>query len=102
MNATKGTQQSLDRVEIPKYKWFYSHMTKELYRNASGVFEVYAAKTPQICLQPTHPMSFYTHHHLRVLPEDTIRASVQQTGNEIRLMALFLPCELWTEVAEPK
>ena len=59
-------------------------MTKELYHYDSGVFEAYAAKTPQFGLQPTHPMSVYTHHHLKVLPEDSICASVQQTDNESR------------------
>ena len=100
-NATKGTRQSLDRIEVPKYEWFYSQMTKELYHYDSGVFEAYAAQTPQVGLQPTHPVSFYTHHHLKVLPEDATRASVQQNNNEIRLMALYLPCKLWTEVTEP-
>ena len=45
-NATKGTRQSLDQIEVPKYEWFYSQMTKELYHFDSGVFEAYAAHTP--------------------------------------------------------
>jgi len=77
-------------------------MTKESYHYDSVIFEVYAAQMPQVDLQPTHPTSFYTHHHLKVLPEDAICASVQQTNDENRLMALFLPCKLWIEVIEPK
>ena len=50
MNATKGTHQSLDRVKIPKYEWFYSQMTKELYHYDSCVFEAYATHTTQVGL----------------------------------------------------
>ena len=55
-------------------------MTKELYHYDSGVFEAYTAMTPQVGFQPTQPTSFYTQHHLKVLPDDAIRASVEQSS----------------------
>ena len=60
------------------------------------------SKTQELGLRPTYPTAFYTHHHLKVLPEDALHLTVQQSENEINLMALFLPCELWTEVTDPK
>jgi len=42
--AIKGAQHSLDRIEVPKFEWFYSKTTKELYGYDSEVFEAYAAK----------------------------------------------------------
>ena len=56
--AIKGTQRILDRIEVPKYDWFYSSTTKEITHYDEGVFEAYAARTPQSGLCPTHPVSF--------------------------------------------
>ena len=75
-NAIKGYRRSLDRVEVPLYTWHYSDSAKEIYRYDKGVFEAHAAYTPKAALQPTHPTKFYLHHHLKVPPDDTVRADV--------------------------
>ena len=54
------------------YEWYYPHTQKELYQYMDGVFEAHAAYTPQEALQPPHPVRFWTHHHLKVLPDDAV------------------------------
>ena len=71
-NAIKGYHHSLDRVDVPLYTCHYSDTAKEIYRYDKGVFEAHAAFTTQAALKPTHPTKFYPHHHLKVLPTDTV------------------------------
>ena len=101
-NAIKGTRGSLDRVEIPKYEWFYSDTTKEVYRYNEGVFEAHAPYTPQQALRPTNPTRFYKHHHLKVIPDDAVRAEVQVETEYIHLQTKHPPCDIWKEINEPK
>ena len=46
-NATKGTRKGLNSIEVPQCEWLYSPTAKELYRYTDGVFECYAAQSPQ-------------------------------------------------------
>ena len=67
-----------------------------------GVFEAYAAYSPQAALKPTHPTVFYTHHHLKVLPPDAVRAEVELRDDNYHLTLVYLPCELWRRVTNQK
>lgn len=101
-NAIKGFNQGLDRIEIPKFKWFYSHEAKEVYHFDRGVFEAYAAKRPQAALQPTNPTQFHTHHHLKVLPNDAVVATVQVSDVHILLTGVCESCNIWKEITNSK
>ena len=83
-NTIKGPRKGLDWIEVPLYEWFYSDKEKELYRYQSGVFEAYAAKRPTPGLIPTNPREFYSHHHLKVLPPDAVRANVSLPEDLVR------------------
>lgn len=89
--AIKGPRRGLDHIEIPKYEWFYSNVTKEIYRYTKGVFEAYAAYSPQPGLQPTNPTKFYSHHHLKVIPEDAVRAEISRDGDYYHLGTIHPP-----------
>ncbi len=90
--------RSLDRIKVPLYKWHYSPKTKELYRYDQGVFEAYEPLTPQIGLQPTDPTRFYLRLHLKVLPEDALRAKVHRQSDHFELMRIYKMSTLWREV----
>ena len=84
------------------YTWFYSARAKELYRYNQGVFEAYAAHALQPGLTPTAPKYFYTHHHLKVPPDNTVCADVEVSDVEINLVKVHPPCEIWREVTDMK
>ena len=86
------------------YEWYYSHTQKELYQYTDGVFEAHAAYTPQEALQPTHPVQFWTHHHLKVLPDDAVRAVVTVTvgADHIQLTACYRYSGVWDEKTDQK
>jgi hypothetical protein len=98
---TKGSHQSLDWIEVPTGEWYYSHKKKELYRYDKGVFESYAAWSPSVSLQPTHPWKFYAHHHLKVPNDDIVEALVEREGDYFVLLAVFQPGEIWRTVTDP-
>jgi len=100
--AIKGSHRGLDWIEVPRYDWYYSHSTKEVYHFDNGVFEAHAPYTPQIGLQPPSPTIFYSHHHLKVLPNDAVRAEVHPDGDYLALSLVYLPSPLWREVNDPK
>ena len=101
-NAIKGYHQGLDRIEVPKYNWFYSHEAKEIYHYDNGVFEAHAAMRPQAGLQPTSPHRFHTHHHLKVLPSDAVIATVQVSDEHIILKGVCETSNIWKEVTNTK
>jgi hypothetical protein len=101
-SITKGSHQSLDWIEVPVGEWYYSHQKKEVYRYDRGVFESYAAWSPAVGLQPTHPWKFYTHHHLKVPHDDIVEAQVEQEEDFLILRAVHMPGEIWRTVTDPR
>ena len=70
--AIKGSQEGLNQIEVPLFEWYYSDKTKEIYQYNEGVYEAYTPYTPQQGLLPTHPSNFYSHHQLKVIPNDVV------------------------------
>ena len=69
---TKGNKDgALDRIKIATYDWFYSAQTEELYHYEEGNFEAYPQKEGN---------KFYTHHFLKVLPEDARQMLAEKDG----------------------
>ena len=101
-NATKGVRTGLNRIEVPIFEWYYSEETREIYRYDSGVFEAYAPYTPQTALRPTHPTIFYNHHHLKVIPNDAVRAEVERDDDHLRLKRKYPPSTIWREEINAK
>ena len=98
----KGSRQGLDKIEVPIFKWFHSSKTNEIYRYDQGVFEAYAPYTPQPLLHPTNSSLFYTHHHLKALPDDATPASVQKDGPYYRLVKKLPQTNIWREVSDAR
>ena len=84
------------------YTSFYLVRSNEIYRYDQGVFEAHIAHTPQPGLIPTAPKSFYTHHHLKVPPDNTVCADVSVGKESITLEKVYPPCKIWREVTDTK
>ena len=100
ISAINGSRRGLDRIEVPMYTRFYSARAYEIYYYDQGVSEAHAAHAPQPGLIPTTPKSFYTHHHLKVPPDDTICADGSAGKESITLDKVYPPCKIWREVTE--
>ena len=74
----------------------------ELYHYDKVFFESYAAYSPQLGLKPTNPTKFLTHHHLKVIPEEAVRADFWIDEDYIHLVKVYEPCQTWREVTDPK
>ena len=85
MTSIKGSQQGLHQIEVPLFGCYYSDKIKEIYQYNEGVFEAYAPYTPQQGLQPTHLSIVYNHHHLKVIPDDAMRADIKHEGGLLRM-----------------
>ena len=99
-STIKESRSGLDRIEVPMYTWFYLARSKEIYRYNQGVFKAHTTHTPQPGLIPTASKSFYTHHHLKVPTEDTVRAEVSVGKELIILDKVYPPCKIWREVTD--
>ena len=89
---TKGTRGILDRIQIPTHDWFYSPRYDELYHYDDGVFEAYPSKGDE---------SFFTHHTLKVLPDDVELVEVEQDDETDSIyVTQFLPGPdtIWEDV----
>ena len=71
-SVLKGSGHSLDRIEVPKFEWYYLAVKAELYHHDKGMFESYTAYSSQFGIKPTNPTKLFTHHHLKVLPEEAV------------------------------
>ena len=72
------------------------------YSYDQGVFKAHAAHTPQPGLIPTDPTYFYTHHYLKVPPDDTVCADVSFGKESITLDKVYPPGKIWMEVTDTK
>ena len=59
---------------------------------------MYAPYASQTALQSTHPTNFYTHHYLKVIPKDAVRADVERDGAYFHLIEQYPPSSIWCEV----
>ena len=84
------------------HTWFYSARAKEIYHYNHGVFEAYTAHTPQPGLISTASKFFYTHHHLKVPPDNTVCVDVRVGNESIILEKVYPPCKIWREVIGTK
>ena len=97
--ALKGSRQCLDRIEVLIFRWFHSTKTTEiLYQYDSGVFEAYAPYMPQPMLHPMNLSLFFSHHHLKALPDDATLASVRKEGQYYHLVQKLPQSHIWREV----
>ena len=65
------------------------------------MFECYAAQSPQPGLIPSDPERFYLHHHLKVPPDDIVKATVDLGDRCICLISTHEACP-WREVTNPR
>ena len=105
-NAIKRIHCSLNQIKVPLYKWHYSDSTKELYRYHRGVVDIYAVYSPQPALLPTHPITFYLHHHhphIRghlstlsgsILIEDAWKPHLQRLGDDSIMEVIAISTKL--------
>ena len=95
-NISKGLRNGLDRIQVPIHDWFYSPKAHELYHFTEGVFEAYPS---------AQDSTFFTHHSLKVLPEDDVSlVTVTTDPTTSRLVIdeiLDKPQSLWREVTAP-
>ena len=90
---TKGPHCQIDRIQVPVHDWFHSEKSKEIYHFDKGVWEAYPMKTPSL---------YFSHHTLKVLPEDATPITVQREADGIRIES-FLPQieHLWKDITDP-
>lgn len=89
---TKGVRGILDRIQIPMHDWFYSPKYDELYHYDDGVFEAYPSKSDD---------RFFTHHTLKVLPDDVELVEVEYDDTTDGLYVtnvLPRPQSIWEDV----
>ena len=101
-SAIKGFWHSLNQIEVLLYDWHYSNYDKEIYWDHKGVYEAQVAYSPQPALQPTHQTTFYSNHHLKVPPTDTVRAEVRIEEGYFSLIKIYDTWIIWREVTDPK
>jgi len=88
-SALKGSRESLNRIEVSKFDWYYSADKAELYHYDKGVYKLYAAYLPQVGIKPTSPTKFFTHHNLKVLLEEAVYAEVWIDNDYIYLVKVL-------------
>ena len=89
---TKGARGILDRIQIPTHDWFYSKKYDELYHYDDGVFEAYPSKLEG---------HFFTHHTLKVLPDDVELVDVEYDDTTDSLQVTRThprPQSLWEDI----
>ena len=90
-SVTKGNHRALDRIQVPVHDWFHSAQSNELYHYDHGVWEAYPCKT--------NGEDFFTHHTLKVLPDDAMPIEVSQTSQSITITARLPKIDrLWKDV----
>ena len=82
----------MDRIQIPTHDWFYSPKYDELYHYDDGVFEAYPSKLEG---------HFFTHHTLKVLPDDVELVDVEYDDTTDSLQVTRThprPQSLWEDI----
>jgi len=102
-STSKGSMQSLDRIKVPKFDWYYSAAKAKLYHYDKEVFGLYAVYSPQVGLKPTNPTKLFIHYHLKVLPEVAVCAEIWIDEDYIHPVTVYKSCKIWIEeVTNPK
>ena len=88
---TKGPRGILDRIQIQTHEWFYSPKYDELYHFDEGVFEAYPSRGDN---------SFFTHHTLKVLPDDAELVEVAVDDDNLLYITEVLPYPptIWEDI----
>ena len=87
----KGPRGILDRIQVPVHDWFYSPKYDELYHFDEGVFEAYPSRGDN---------SFFTHHTLKVLPDDVelVEVALDKEDHIYITDMLPYPQTIWEDI----
>ena len=77
-NIAKGSQSSLDHVEVPTHDWYHSSKKKEIYHFDNGIFETHGLIQGQI-------NQYHRHHTIKVIPLDSLEVLVSHHPSFIQV-----------------